>query len=441
MQMNTVCKTVHQYNKTPVSHEDMEKLQDIANDWREVKNYVYQRYGGVNSLSKIYPGYTVQNEMTKTGLRGQLKLPSVYFYLAVFDALGDIKSQWTRTKAKVLDLVNKNERLSAEEKHYLRFALKVSNLFTAVLRKETIDRKKLPETISRRYNELEKLVNTDQLHRYLRRQVRKYHVKQHAEAATGFSVSERAYRYGDHGIYISTKENRKRIFVPLTDGNTYRRQLYIRLYPEKSSIEIKVPIDVKISRHDDYTNIVGISMGMFTMLTTDEGHEYGERLGEYQSKLSQWIREQTRKYNENRAFDAGRKKYMAKKHRMNEQQHSYINMELNRFFKTEKPEVVYLPKLPASRANGNTKEINNAVTLWQSGYIKRRLEQKCREHSVRLVEVFGKNISNECSQCGALGGKKQGMFYCQECGYQIKEKKNAAQNAWKRGIMLQHEDE
>ena len=39
----------------------MKKLQEIAGDYRTVKNYVYQRYGGIKSLSKIYPGYTVQN--------------------------------------------------------------------------------------------------------------------------------------------------------------------------------------------------------------------------------------------------------------------------------------------------------------------------------------------------------------------------------------------
>ncbi len=82
-----ICKTIHQYNKEPVSNTDMQKLLDIAEDYKTVKNYVYSRFGGIGSLSKIYPGYTVQNEMTKSGLRADLEMPSVYFYLAVFDAL------------------------------------------------------------------------------------------------------------------------------------------------------------------------------------------------------------------------------------------------------------------------------------------------------------------------------------------------------------------
>ena len=97
----TICKTVCQYNSRPISAEDMEKLREIADDYSKVKEYVYQRYGGIGSLSKIYPGYTVQNEMTKSGLRAELKMPSVYFNLALFEALGDIKTQWTQTKAKI----------------------------------------------------------------------------------------------------------------------------------------------------------------------------------------------------------------------------------------------------------------------------------------------------------------------------------------------------
>ena len=52
-------------------------------------------------------------------------MPSVYFYLAIFDALGDIKTQWTKTKTAVLKQINKKEELTQEEKHYLRFVIKM----------------------------------------------------------------------------------------------------------------------------------------------------------------------------------------------------------------------------------------------------------------------------------------------------------------------------
>ena len=62
--------------------------------------------------------------MTDSGYREILGMPSVYFYLAIFDALGDIKSQWTRTKTKISKLINQNEGFTEADKHYLRFMAK-----------------------------------------------------------------------------------------------------------------------------------------------------------------------------------------------------------------------------------------------------------------------------------------------------------------------------
>lgn len=430
MPLERICKTVHQYNQEPISEENMRKLLEIAEDYREVKNYIYTRYGGIGSLSKIYPGYTVQNEMTSSGLRERLGLPSVYFYLAVFDALGDIKSQWTRTKSKLSKLVNKNENFTPEEKHYIRFLLKVNNAFDAVLNQNPI---KLEAKIQKQYSDLAGQADTDRMHRYLCRQVRKYHVKLHTDAADGFSISERAYRYADHGIYISIKEKRKRIFVPLTDSKQYKCQSYIKLYPKEHSLEIKVPVYVAVRSHRDYENQVGIAVGFYTMLTTDEGCRYGEELGIYQTEYSDWVRRQTGNYNRNRDSNPGRKKYNDKKRRFEERLHSYINHELNRFLQTEKPETVYVVKLPKPHAGGVNKRINHSVAQWQRGYIRKRLTQKCKEQSVALIEVLGKDISNECSKCGAMGKKIDGRFFCPACGYEAEEKTNTARNVKKRG--------
>nr|WP_300868203.1 zinc ribbon domain-containing protein [uncultured Acetatifactor sp.] len=431
MQPDTVCKTVRQYSSDTLSQEEMEMLREVAEDYRRVKNYVYERYGGKGGLSKIYPGYTVQNEMTKSGLRTELGLPSVYFYLAVFEALGDIKTQWTRTKARVQKLIGQNENLTREEKHYLRFLLKASNAFEAVLNEKEI---RLPGEMQQKLDAVTAGVDAGKLHRYLRRQVRKYHVSRlHTQTAGGFSATERAYRYGDHGIYISTKQNRKRVFVPLTDNNRYESQIYVRLLPERGRLEISVPIQVSVRNHEDYSNEVGLAVGIFTMLTTDQGHCYGENLGELQTEYAQWVRERTAAYNRSRRANPGRKKYNEQKRRYQERIHGYINQELNRFFRTEKPGRVYLVKLPAAQAGGVNRKINQGVTLWQRGYIRSRLALKCRENGAELVDVLGKDISKECSSCGGAGEKRDGTFTCTCCGQSIEEKVNTARNVLKRG--------
>lgn len=408
----------------------MNRLTEIAEGYRIVKNHVYERFGGIKSLAKLYPGYTIQNEMTKSGLRKEIGLPAVYFYLAIFDALGDIKSQWTKTKSKIMKLVGENERLTAEEKHYIRFALSVSNVFEAVLNQHPVG--KLPAGIKKQYEALAGAVEEDKLRRYICRQVRKQKCRMHADTAEGFSTSERAYRYGDGGIYISAKEPRKRVFIPLTDTNQYQRQLYVKLFPKENRIEIRVPVNVRVRVHSDYTNSIGIALGMNTMLTTDAGHDYGAELGKLHYEYANWIHTQTSRYNRNRVANPGRRKYHAEKNRYEERLHSYINQELNRFFRVEKPKVVYMVKLPKPQAQIGNKRGNHYLSMWQRGYIRKRFLQKCAENSVDIIEVLGKDISRECSACGGMGAKKKGIYTCEACGYKEKEKINTARNIKKR---------
>ena len=44
-------------------------------------------------------------------------------------------------------------------------------------------------------------------------------------------------------------------------------------------MQIHVPVNVEMKSHEDYQNRIGISLGMYTMLTTDGGNSYGEELG------------------------------------------------------------------------------------------------------------------------------------------------------------------
>lgn len=447
----TACRIIRQYNRESLTDEDMKKLQEIAEDYRRVKNYVYTRYGSIGSLSKLYPGYTVQNEMTDSGLRTEFAMPSVYFYRAVFDALGDIKSQWARTKSKILKLISQNENLNTQEKHYLRFLLKVNNAFEAVLNQRPIE---LPRELQGKYEELAAEIDPGKLNRYLSRQVRKYHVRSlHTDRAEGFYITERAYRYGEerggsgsdshtkgHGIYIATKENRKRIFVPLTDENAYTKQLYIRLLPETNDIEIHIPIEIKIRTHRDYTNEVGLSTGIWCMFTTHEGAVYGEQFGALHQDLAEYMSAAAGTYRREKENNAGRKKYLARKTKLNARIESYVNHEINRMIETEKPKVIYLPKLPANSSAGYNRKINYSVGVWRKGLIRERLQQKCLEHSVELVEVFGKGISAECSNCGEMGKYSGDMFRCGRCGYEADKKVNAARNALKRGQALPGDD-
>lgn len=433
MSEETIFKTVYQYNKEPVPKADMERLLEIAEDYKRVKNHVYSRYSGINSLAKIYPGYTVQNEMTRSGLREQLGMPSVYYYMAIFEALGDIKCLWTHTKARIEKNIRLNLNLTPEDRHYLRFVMKQSQCFEAILAGGQIS---LAREWKEAYEKVRDGVDEHRLNQYLRRQVRRHLHQPHTDAAQGFTVSPKGYRYADHGIYISMKEKRSRLFIPLTDNNRYERQLTILLYPELGKVTVCVPLEVKPKRNQEYQGEVGLAMGMRCMFVTDTGHTYGEQFLEYQSALADYIREKTPGHRRNACNNPGKQKLNAGKARLEAALHTYINGEINRMLETEKPRVLYLPKLPGTSRAGVNKRINASVAMWQKGYVKGRLFQKCRERSIELKEVFGKGISSECSRCGSAGEKTEGMFYCRDCGLELPERVNAARNVLKRGKEL-----
>ena len=435
-QKNTIFKTVYQYNQTPISAADMEKLLEIARDCMDVRNYVYDRYGGIRALPKISPGYTVQNEMTKSGLRERLNLPSVYFYRSIFDALGDIKSQWARVKNEIGKNIGANSNLTPEERHYLRFVMKQSQCFEMVL----VGGESAPTgKWIRIYESMREGVDAHRLDQYLRRQVRRHLVKPHSEAADGFPASPKGYRYGDHGIYLAMKERGKRLFIPLTDNNRYTRQVYIRLYPEESKLTVNVPVQVRQRHPAGYDGELGLAVGLKCMFVTDRGRAYGERYLEYQSALTDYVREKLPRHRRNMKYNPGTKKYNAGKARLEKAMHDYVNAEINRMLETEKPGTVYLPKLPSAPKAGFSHRINATMNMWQRGYIRSRLIRKCAERSVEVTEVFGKGISNQCSGCGAEGEKKQEMFFCKACGMELSERENTARNVLKRGRGMKEE--
>lgn len=436
--MGTIYKTLYQYNQVPILSGDMERLQEIARDCRDVRNYVYNHYGGIRSLSKLYPGYTIQNEMTKSGLRERLGLPSVYFYLSIFDALGDIKSQWTRTKSKVEKNIRENPNLTPKDRHYLRFVMKQSRCFEMVL---LGGENRLTGDWKVTYEELCRDVDVHRLGQYLRRQIRRHLEKPHTDAADGFPASPKGYRYADHGIYLSMKESRKRLFIPLTDNNHYSRQIYIRLYPEKGKVLLGIPVEVKQRHPAGYGGEIGLAVGLKCMFVTDSGKVYGEKYLEYQSALTDYVRKKLPLHRKNAANNPGMKKYNDGKARLEQTLHSYVNAEINRMLRLERPGTVYVPKLPANSKAGVNRRSNATVSMWQKGFIRSRLLQKCRERSIEVTEVFGKGISSQCSRCGAEGQKTGESFCCAACGFTLPERQNTARNVLNRGRKQQEKEQ
>lgn len=64
---------------------------EIGHGCMVTKNYIYQRYGGIKSLGKLYSGYVIETEVKESGFREKIELLSVYFTASVNRVLGNIK--------------------------------------------------------------------------------------------------------------------------------------------------------------------------------------------------------------------------------------------------------------------------------------------------------------------------------------------------------------
>lgn len=422
----TIVKTVKQYNKYPISDDDMDKLREIAEKYNVVRNYVYKRYGGVGSISKITPGYAVGREMNNSGFRQQINIPSVYYERAVYDALTDIRSQWSAVKNKIRRLALNNPQFGDDDRHYIFFVLRYDKCFQAVVMR---DENAFAEASGKVYDKIVRNVDKHRLDNYINRQVRKNLSPIRSDSDDYFKIKGKMYNYSGDMIRIPSSVPRRFICIPLSDNNRYDCQIGIKLLYETNGIEISVPIEVKVKKHEDYTSSIGVAFGMFEMLTTNTGNVYGADFREYMNEFSEW----KYKKDKNRPMNAGRKKYDMQMHKYEERLHSYINNQINLLIETEKPGLIYLPKYPKLKAKGINKTVNNNVSLWQRGYIRNRILQKCAENSIKVIEVLSKNIGVRCSECGEIGEKCGDVFTCGKCGYTERNKVNTARNVYFNG--------
>ncbi len=404
-----ICKAIHQYSKGKISSENMDVLMDIGHGCMVVRNYIYQRYGGIKSLVKVYSSYEIDSEVRTTGFREKIGLPSVYFSPSVSRALADIKIMWAQVRNGINDSVSRNERFSPEDRHYIRFVLKTDVCYWNILNGKSVP---LPEKIQSGYKKViadlgsgsgQRIKN---LNRYICRQTRKRLHRQHTDNGLRFTIKKQGYKYGEldgeHGIFLATKVNRQRMFIPLTDANVYDRMLDISLNPQKKSIEIIIPIFVNIRQHEDYTGEIGISLGLWNMITTSTGNVYGSKFGKMQQEISQFILEENYRKKIENASDT--QKYRACKEKIDAALKNYVNMELNKMIEQEKPEAVYMAKLPRNpgmlmKGTGDT----HLLRMWKKGFVTERLRWKCQKNNIKIIEVIGRGISRECSACGQIG--------------------------------------
>ncbi|MEY8395000.1 zinc ribbon domain-containing protein [Lachnospiraceae bacterium 45-P1] len=433
---DTFTKTIWQYTEE-LPRETMEFLQGIAVDCGKVKAGVYQRYSGVKNLGNLSSTFDIMTQMRHCGLRERLNLPSVYYELAVRDAVADIKGMWSVLKNKIRTLITANENFSPDDRMYLRTVLKLDNVYAAILNHEDY-------TAPEKVKDLE--LDPERLNNYLRRLTRKYLSKPVTGRSDAFCVSPQGYSYKDRCLYLASRERRKRVKLPLRDEKTSSRQIRICLKENRAAIAI--PVEIKRRKHQGFHNTLYIHLGYQNMCTLSTGSVYGSELGSLSSAKSERLMKKTRERNhakrlyrdslalgdEKKAFhiaanNLGTFKYDSQKKRERARIETYVNTEINRMLETEEPERIVITKpITRNKTKFSSKTTNRKLAGSLCGYVRKRLTEKCAVHSIELVEISSKGTGEICSSCGGPGRRLPEGFVCESCGYQSSIPLNGARN-------------
>jgi IS605 OrfB family transposase len=426
--MLTAVKCVKQHS---YEVEQLEELKEIATRYVAVKNYVYSRYSGINSLmllSKARKG--IRDEWVATKFADQWGLPARYWKMALDEAIANIKTNWTSTKKKVKLAVSRNENLTDAEKHFILYVIKSDSLLHSILSYTPIDKPKKIQTLEIR----EKYVFN-----IIRRYVRKYKGRvPYASNTKGFMLDADMYKYEDteKGLYLHIMglKRGKRIPIRLKDSNIHKGN--IRVLLRCSTVEIHRVKNVKTKQLWQEEKAVGVDKGYRTLITTSEGKFYGAGLNEMLSKETERLNKVNAERNKFYAlykkyqtegktlkaenilkYNLGKQKYIRNKTRYDTQVKSYINQELNRFFREAKPSEVITEDLTfVSWKDRYPKHVKRKLSRWLKGYLRERLEYKALLWRVKVTQVNAAYTSQVCSKCGVFGKRSGDVFECNHCG-------------------------
>lgn len=437
---STVTKTVWQYSQA-LPEETMAFLRGIAADYCKVKNYVYGKYSGVKNVNNLTPVYNILNEMRHCGLREQLNLPVVYYELAIAEAVTNIKCGWGTVRNKIGECVTANENLSEDDRIYLRTVLKMNGVYAAILNHQEYEMPRNAAGLD---------IDVRRLNNLLCRLTRRYLTQPQTDHADSFRISPNGYSYKDGAMRIVCRIPRKRISIPLKDHRTFDRQLQIQI--RQKDVVLAVPVETKVKKHPDYTGTVYVYIGSRDMLTLSNGHIYGEALegltNPETERLARKNRERrrmytvymqsaekgdTRKAGNIESNNLGKAKYNRQKEKERVRTTTFINSEINRMIRIEKPaRIVVTRPVSKNKTKIYVKSANRKLARNFNSYIRERLAYKCRIHSIELVEISSSHTGTVCSACGAEGTRRGKEFVCANCGLDTTIALNSARNIQKK---------
>jgi len=435
-------KAVRQYSK---HISDFKEIETIALRYKNVRNYVYSRYSGVNSLHML-KNYKkqIRDVWVKSKFAKQWGLLDRYWKLALDEAIANIKSEWSNTKNRIKKAVRENDNLTEDEKYFIYYVLKSDEILHKILSRTVFA---LPK-------KLEKLIiRSKYIFNLISRYVRRYKNIPYSHRASSFQIDADMYEYkmenGNPFLEFASLRKMKRLRVELTDKSV--RSGNLRIVLKNNYIEVHSTVDIKQKQLWNSVNTVGIDKGYKNLFAASSDNFYGCNLNEMLSEETERLNEKNKKRNKiwaqvqslKEAGDTkkaeviiknnfGKKKYINHKNRHDEKVKSYINQQINLFIRNELPSEIVSEELSfVSWDDRYPKHVKRKLSRWIKGYIRERLEYKCHIHNISYTLVNAAYTSQTCHKCGHFGKRKNDAFVCKNCG-KMHADTNASKNILKR---------
>jgi len=418
-------KTIKNYCFT-ATQDRLEELSEIAIRYACLKNEVFRIFGSLEGLKYVSYSRDLRNEWSRLGLFKRFHLLSKYSQCAFDDAFSSIRSNWSNSIIKTKKNINKNHRFTKDEKHYMFYLLKATDLLYKAITFQNFDK---PEPFK------DMVLDRDRLHKYLKSRLRKHlGSKPHQYSNRSFRIEKELYSYysdnqGRLWINVSGLKSYKRIKLLLTSKVKFDGSLIIVLKDNK--VEIHRSIDIE-DRINTGTETIALDKGFTTLITTSTNHKYGENFNDLLKQESDRLSSKNQKRNKLRFLsknskdliksinirnnNLGKKKYNHQKEIQDNKIKEFINHSLNKFFTQENPKIIITEDLSWQGKSKFTKKVNRYLSSWVKGYLQDRIDFKCIVNGVHQVVVNPAYSSQFCHLCGRLGSRTGDKFYCTQCG-------------------------
>lgn len=452
--INSIIKCEKLYS-IPLKDAQIKEIENMIYEYEIVKNYFFSRYSGIYSmtLTKDYRG--IRNKIVANNDMKNFKLQGKMWKACLNSCCGNIQSMWVNLGSKCKVVVRENSNLTDNEKAYLKYVFSALPIWETILQYKSFE-----ET-----DKLKEFNITEDRKHYLFNLIRRYTRKYKPEVAHSTNTKTISFEQGMYSIkdgvfsMMSLNKGKKINIILRNKINKSKGTILVILNKDIKCLEIHYAIHAKY-RHPELTDaVVGIDKGYTKMISCSTGKEYGEKLGEILTKETERLNILNKKRNPYYAKvrelqkvidnstdeeqikllqkkidniknnNLGKVKYNNKKHKVKEQTKSYINAELNKFFKDTKPKEIVLEDLTfvsnAHKYRG--KKYNRKMTRWVKGTIEERLEYKAACWGTKVTVVNPAYTSQYCHICGKHVNRNNNIIKCPSCGT-LDANINAAKN-------------